>query len=170
MTVLPDEDHGMRKLLILVLVVLASCVAPCVRAQNPDSAEMREIAKENEVKQDELVNLEKETARALQGNNTALFRQLYGDDFVGILPSGQTVDKAGWIARVESSGTKYNSFIATDIRVRVFNDTAVVTCLWSSSGIRNGHAFSQQLRVTHVYVYGQRGWKAIAAQETLLPG
>jgi hypothetical protein len=26
------------------------------------------------------------------------------------------------------------------------------------------------LRVTHVYVYGQRGWQAIAGQETLLPG
>lgn len=160
----------MRTLSIVVLAMLASCLAPCVQAQNPSSEEMKEMAKENEIKQDELVNLEKETARALQANSTALFRQLYGEDFVGILPSGQTVDKAGWIARVESSGTRYNSFIATDIRVRVFNDTAVVTCLWSSSGIRNGHTFSQQLRVTHVYVYGQRGWKAIAAQETLLPG
>jgi ketosteroid isomerase-like protein len=80
------------------------------------------------------------------------------------------VDKAGWIATIEDSSIKYNSFVATDIRVRVFEETAVVTCLWSSRGTENGHPFSRQLRVTHVYVYGQRGWQAIAGQETLLPG
>ena len=160
----------MRNLSALVVLILAGSLAPCSRAQSLSAGELKELAKENEVKQDELFNLEKETARALLSNNVALFRQVYGDDFVGILPSGRTVDKAGWIATIENSGIKYNSFVATDIRVRVFQDTAVVTCLWSSHGTENGRPFSRQLRVTHVYVYGQRGWQAIAGQETLLPG
>jgi hypothetical protein len=161
----------MRKLSTLVLTVLAGSLVPCsCWAQNPTSAELRELAQENEVKQDELVTLEKETVRALQLNDAGLFRRLYGEDFVGILPSGQVLDKANWIAAIENSGTKYSSFVATDIRVRVFEETAVVTCLWSSRGVKSGHASFQQLRVTHVYVYGQRGWQAIASQETLLPG
>jgi ketosteroid isomerase-like protein len=160
----------MRRLWILALIVPAGFWAPCSRAQSLSTPEMRELAKENEMKQEELVNLEKETARALKENNGALFRQAYGDDFVGILPTGQTVDKAGWIAAMENSGAKYDSFVTTDIRVRVFKETAVVTCLWSVRGTRGGRAFSQQFRVTHVYVYGQRGWQAISAQETLLPG
>jgi ketosteroid isomerase-like protein len=160
----------MRKLSILLLLLLAGSLVPCSRAQGLSAIELREQAKENEIKQDELVNLEKETARALQANNVGLFRQVYGDDFVGILPAGQTVDKAGWIAAIENSGAKYDSFVASDIRVRLFEETAVVTCLYSSRGTKNGHPFFRQLRVTHVYFYGQRGWKAIAAQETLLPG
>lgn len=160
----------MRSTPILIFAIIVSYIAPCSRAQTPTTAEMRETARENEIKQEELVNLEKETARALQANNAALFRQVYGDDFVGILPSGQTVDKAGWISAVENSGAKYNSFVATDIRVRVFKEMAVVSCLWSVSGIKNGRNFSQQFRVTHVYIYGQRGWQAVSAQETLLPG
>lgn len=164
----------MRKLSTLMLAILAGRLVPCARAQNLNPnltpAELRQIAKENEAKQDELINLEKETARALQHNSVGLFRQVYGDDFVGILPTGQAVDKAGWIASIENSTTTYSSFVATDIRVRLFDDTAVVTCLWSLSAIRNGHNVSQQMRVTHVYIYGQRGWQAIAAQETLLPG
>ena len=56
------------------------------------------MAKENEAKQEELINLEQETARAMQWNNGTLFRRIYGDDFIGILPSGQIKDKAGWIA------------------------------------------------------------------------
>jgi hypothetical protein len=162
--------HGMRKLSTLILVILATTLAPCSRAQSPNAAELRELAKEKEVKQDELVNLEKDTARALQSNSAMLFRRIYGEDFVGILPTGQVLDKAGWIATVENSGTRYSSFVASDIRVRMFEETAVVTCLWSSHGTRNGHTFSQQSRVTHVYIWGQRGWQAIAGQETLLPG
>jgi ketosteroid isomerase-like protein len=159
------------------MLIFAACVfviallAPChLAAQAPTEQDLKEQAKENEAKQDELVNIEHETARAIQWNNGALFRRLYGDDFVGILPSGQIKDKAGWIASIEDQNTKYSSFIASDVRVRMFQDTAVVTCLWSARGTRNGQNFSRQLRVIHVYIYGQRGWQAIASQETLLPG
>lgn len=161
----------MRKLSTLILVILAgTLLAPRSRAQNLSVGELKELAAEKEAKQDELVNLEKDMARAMQGNSGTLFRRIYGDDFVGVLPSGQILDKTGWIAAIENSGTQFSSFVATDIRVRMFEETAVVTCLWSSHGSKNGHAFSRQSRVTHVYIWGQRGWQAIASQETLLPG
>jgi len=160
----------MRKLSPLGLAILLIALAPCSRAQRLSPAELKELAKDREIKQDELVNLERETARALQANSGGLFRRVYGDEFVGILPSGQILDKTAWIARVEDPRTKYNSFVASDIRVRMFQETAVVTCLWSLRGTDNGHAFAHQLRVTHVYVWVQRGWQAVASQETLLPG
>jgi ketosteroid isomerase-like protein len=160
----------MRTLTALFMAILASCLVPCSRAQNPTPAELREKAKDNEIKQDELVNLEKETARALQMSNALLFQRVYGDDFIAILPSGEVLNKARWIASIENPGTKYISFSVSDIRVRMFEDTAVVTCLWSARGITDGRATAKQWRVTHVYVYGQRGWQAVASQETLLPG
>jgi ketosteroid isomerase-like protein len=153
----------------LLFATWAFLLVPCAsKAQT--ASELQETARENEAKQEELVNIEHETARALQWNNGSLFRRIYGDDFVGILPSGQIKDKTGWIASIENSSIKYTSFIASDVRVRLFQDTAVVTCLWSTRGTREGQPFSRQLRVTHVYIYGQRGWQAIASQETLLPG
>jgi ketosteroid isomerase-like protein len=160
----------MKKLATVLLGAWAFLFVPCTWAQQPSAAELREIAKENDAKQEELINLERETVRAIQWNNGSLFRRIYGDDFVGILPSGQVKDKTGWISLIENSDIKYASFIASDIHVRMFQDTAIVTCLWSSRGMRGGQNFSRQLRVTHVYVYGQRGWQAVASQETLLPG
>jgi len=162
----------MKTLLTLVLAVVALLSAPSSRAQYLTPAEIhaREVAAENEAKREELVNLETEMARALQWNNGTIFRRVFGEDFVGILPTGQIMDKAGWISSIEQSGIKYNSFIASDVRVRIFQETAVVTCLWSGRGMVGGHAISRQSRVTHVYIYGQRGWQAIASQETLLPG
>jgi hypothetical protein len=166
----------MKKLATLFFVSTLFLFAPYCQAQfkvpvvPPTAAELEELAKENELKREELVNLEQETVRAMQWNNGTLFRRIFGDDFVGILPSGQIVDKTGWIASIENSGIKYTSFITSDIRVRLFEDTAVVTCLWSSRGTHNGQSFYRQFRVTHVYIYGQRGWQAVASQETLLPG
>jgi len=160
----------MRKLPKLTLAILALLLVPCSRAQSLTAAELRELAKEKDVKLEELTNLELETARAMQWNSGTLFRRIYGEDFVGILPSGQIKDKAGWIASVENSGVKYTSFIASDIRVRMFEETAVVSCLWSARGTQDGRSFSRQWRVTHVYVYGQRGWQGVASQQTLLPG
>ena len=166
----------MRKLLLL-FVALATLLPPrCGLAQTPctttplSPAELRELAKENEMKEDELTNLERETARAIQWNTGTFFRRVYGDDFAGILPSGQVLNKTAWIAALENSNIKYSSFVASDIRVKMFEETAVVTCLWSARGLRNGHEFAKQSRVTHVYVYGQRGWQTVASQETLLPG
>jgi len=158
---------------ILVALLLASTVlalSPSVQGQTLSPLELRELAKEKEVKQEELFNIEKETARALQWNTGTFFRRVYGEDFVGILPSGQVMNKATWIAAVENSGVQYSSFVVSDIHVRMFEETAVVTCLWSARGAKNGRAFTKQSRVTHVYVYGQRGWQAVASQETLLPG
>ena len=160
----------MKKLASLLFVILAFALVPHSRAQAPTAAELRELAKEKEVKQEELVNLERESARAMQWNNGTIFRRIYGEDFVGILPTGQVKNKAEWIASIENSNIKYTSFVASDIHVRMFQDTAVVTCLWSSRGTQNGRVFSRQYRVTHVYIYGQRGWQAVAGQETLLPG
>jgi ketosteroid isomerase-like protein len=159
----------MKKSAQTAFAVLALLIPSSLWAQQ-SASELKEIAKQNDTKQEELVNLERETARAMQWNNGTLFRRIYGDDFVGVLPSGQITDKTGWIASVENSGVKYSSFIASDIRIRMFQDTAVVTCLWSARGTRDGQSLSKQLRVTHVYIYGQRGWQAIAGQETLLPG
>jgi len=169
----------MKKLVALIIVVaVLSSVHPGLAQQQTPLApcppmspeEMRQWAKEQDEKQQELISLEKEMARAQQWNTGTIFRRVYGDDFQGILPTGQVMDKAGWIGGMEKSGIKYSSFVASDIRVRMFQDTAVVTCLWSARGTQGERAFSRQSRVTHVYVYGQQGWKMVSSQETLLPG
>jgi len=160
----------MKTLSTLFLASLMLFLAPRARSQSLEEERLKQLAIEAEAKQDELQNLEKETVRALQWNTGTFFRRVYSDDFVGILETGRVLDKAGYIASIENSGTKYASFVASDIRVRLYQFTAVVTCLWSARGTQGDRNFSRQYRVTHVYVYGQRGWQAVAGQQTLLPG
>src|ERR1700689_4673256 len=89
--------RGMRKLSIFILVILASTLVPSSsRAQNISASELREQAADKEAKQEDLVNLGKDKARAMQADSVLLFRRIYGVDFVGVFPSGQILDKAGW--------------------------------------------------------------------------
>jgi len=117
------------------------------------------------------VTLEKEAAHAMALNNSSFFQRIYSDDYVGTASTGEVLDRSALVASIQTSNTRYSSFIATDIHIRVYGPTAVVTCTWSTRGVQNGHSFSRQYRVIHVYLSNRAGgWKVVAGQETLMPG
>src|SRR5260370_28582106 len=122
-----------------------------------------------EVQRQEIVSLEREAARAIQQNSSTFFYRIYSDDFAGTLSHGQQINKAQWIAAVESPLVKRESFYVSDIRVRIFRDTAVATCLWSSRFIVNDQHFSSQIRAMHVYINTPNGWHVVSGQTTNLP-
>ena len=170
-----------RGWMVWMAAVLASGIAlgmvGAVSAQSPKQELspyqiriMRERAAADELAKEELVTLHKETARAVQHGNPSFFLRVYSDDFVGTLPSGQVVDKAGYMKEIGRSEVKYTSVVVTDVRVRLYDTTAVVTSLWSERGNAGDRAISRQARFTVVYVTDGLGWKAVASQETVLPG
>jgi Domain of unknown function (DUF4440) len=122
-----------------------------------------------EVQRQEIVSLEKEAARAIQQNSGTFFRRVYSEDYAGTLSHGQQMNKTQWIAVVESPSVKRESFNASDIKVRIFQDTAIATCLWSSRFTVNGQRFSTQIRAIHVYIDTPRGWHVVSGQSTNLP-
>jgi ketosteroid isomerase-like protein len=122
-----------------------------------------------EMQREEITNLEKEAARAIQTNAGTFFRRVYADDFAGTLSHGQVVDKTTFINAVQNGEVKYDAFIATDVSVRLFRDTAVATCLWSARGVYRDQSFSSQMRTIHVYINTPRGWRVVSGQITLLP-
>ena len=137
-----------------------ACIQRCVTAPQLGDPE---------VERQEIISLEKEAARAIQLNNGTFFRRVYGDDFTGTLTHGQQVNKTQWLAAIESPTVKYEFFTATDIKVHIFQDSAVATCLWSSRFTVKGQRISTQIRAIHVYVNTPRGWHAISGQATNLP-
>lgn len=148
---------------IAVLLIIGLALAPAWAGQEPDAPLNPEMQRQ------EIVNLEHETVHAIQQNSGTFFRRVYSDDFIGTLSHGQAVNKAQLIEVVQTAGIKYETFIASDIKVRFFRDVAVASCLWSSRTVINGQRVGGQLRVTHVYVNGPRGWQAISSQATPLP-
>ena len=86
----------------------------------------------------EIVNLEKEAAHAIQLSDGTFFRRVYSDDFAGTLSRGEAVNKAAFINAVQSTVVKYEAFNASDIKIHIFRETAVATCLWSARGVFKG--------------------------------
>lgn len=122
-----------------------------------------------ELQRQELMSLEKEAAKAIELKNATFFRRVYGDDFVGTLSHGQQVNRAGWIAAVESPEVKYDSFNASDVKIQIFQDIAVATCLWSARSVVKGQRMSNQMRAIHVYLNTASGWRVVSGQTTNLP-
>ena len=122
-----------------------------------------------ELQRQEVIALEKETARAIQLGDPTFFRRVYSDDFTGVLSRGQTVNKASFIAAVQTPGVQYDSFTASDIKVLLYRDVAVATSTWSIRAVLNKERISSQMRVMHIYVYGPGGYHVVSTQTTLLP-
>jgi hypothetical protein len=122
-----------------------------------------------EMQRQELVNLEKEAAHAIQLSDGTFFRRVYSDDFAGTLSRGEAVNKSGFINAVQSTTVKYEAFNASDIKIHIFRETAVATCLWSARGIFKGQSVNSQMRVMHIYVNSGSGWKVVASQASPLP-
>jgi hypothetical protein len=159
----------MKSLIALACLFAALISVPAARAQDL-SDEVKERLMHADMSKDELPTLERENVRALQQRNLTFFHRIYSDDFVGVSASGRVMDKNAFLQAVQNSSILYSSFVVSDIRVRLYQDTAVVTCTWNTLANHEDHSIGQQFRVIHVYVYGQHGWQIVASQGTLLPG
>ena len=134
------------------------CVETCLREYpNP------------ELQRQEVIVLEKEAARAIQLRDPTFFNRIYADDFTGVSSHGEPINKARLIAAVQTPDIKYESFNASNVKVRVYRDTAVATCLWSMRAVFKGQMVNSQMQVTHVYVYGPSGYQVVTSQTTMLP-
>jgi Domain of unknown function (DUF4440) len=148
---------------LVALLILGLALGPGLQGQDEDQPANPELQRQ------EIVNLEVETARAIQTSSGTFFRRVYSDDFNGTLSHGQPVNKATFIEAVETPDAKYESFNASDVSVRLYRDTAIASCLWSARGVFHGQRFYSQMRALHVYVNTPRGWRAVAGQITILP-
>jgi hypothetical protein len=159
-----------------VLVTIGLAFAPAVVSQDSMDERrqdcMQACIREHpnpELQRQEVIALEKEAARAIQLGNPSFFNRVYSEDFSGVLSHGEPADKARLIAAVQTPDIKYESFIASNIKVRIYRDIAVATCVWSLRAIFKGQRVNSQMLAMHVYVYTSSGYHVVTSQTTLLP-
>jgi hypothetical protein len=121
-----------------------------------------------ELQRQELVNLEKENARAILLHNSTFFKAAYSEDFHGVSRYGETVNKAGIIRELENLQIEFDAVVSSDAQVRMFRDAAYVLSLRSEVGHSNGKKFYNQFRVLRVYIDTPRGWRIVSQLETKL--
>ncbi len=111
----------------------------------------------------ELIQLEHRWIRASATHDTTVLDQLLAADFVEITYDGRIRHKADVLRGRVAPGTVQT---LSDLRVRFFGTTAIVTGL--NTAANNQHGWTARLRFTDVFIRDRAGWHAVSAQETLL--
>ena len=157
------EVTAVKKISLCLLAVLLC--AGIARSQDPD-----EPPPNPEMIRQELINLEKENARAIKLHNSTFFKSVYSEDFTGVTRYGEVLNKAAVIREVLSMPQEFDSVVSSDPQVRMFRDTASVLSMRSEVGRLNGKKFYNQYRILRMYVNTSRGWKVVSQLETMLTG
>ena len=116
--------------------------------------------------EEELLKLENEFARAVTSNDADALDELLADDWVIVEPDGSFIDKARFLGVIKSGALSHESMESTDLRVRTYGNTAVVTGLTATKGKFMGQDFTACERATDIFVKHTDRWQCVFTQLT----
>ena len=115
----------------------------------------------------EILEQERESKDAAIRRDVAFVERNYSDDYVGITPSGDVITKSESIAARKNAQLRYDAINLTDMVVRVYGNTAVVTARADVKGTDLGADFSGPYRFTRVWVKRNGQWQVVSYQATV---
>ena len=149
-----------RSSAIVTVVILALVVPASMLAQQNSKAE-----KEKEVR----AVLDEVQKAVLKGGveAAAFFDKYNADDFTLIGPNGAVQTKAANLEGFRSGKTGYQKMDFSDVKVRIYGNTAVVTGIVKFIGEQAGVKYTgDQYRFTRVFVRQGGIWKHVLLQNT----
>ena len=116
--------------------------------------------------QEDVIKLENEFARAVASNDVDALDGILADDWIIIDPDGSIIDKARFLGVIKSGALSHESMESTDLRVRLYGNTAVVTGLTTTKGKFMGQDFAFCERATDIFVKQTDRWQCVLTQLT----
>ena len=155
----------MKNALPIVALVVAAALG--ASAQTPDTKPKPAPAKpaDSSVEQT-LMKIERDALAALLKKDIAAFGRVFADDAVVITPDGSQQTKAQLLADVKSGDLVVESSEISDMKVRAYGDTAVVTYVTTDKGKFKGQDISGRYRWTDVFVRRGGTWQIVAGHGT----
>lgn len=115
----------------------------------------------------EIVDMERQAREASIRRDAEFPQRSLADDYVAISPLGQVTTKQDAISARKSGQLRYETINVSDMVVRVYGDTAVVTARADVKGHQLGEDFSGPYRYTRVWVRRTGHWQAVSYQATV---
>jgi ketosteroid isomerase-like protein len=117
--------------------------------------------------EDQLKKLETERAAATMKGDIASLEKQTSDDFTFIDEDGQMMmSRSQWREGYKSSIHKIKANDLSEMKVRVYGETAVVTGKGKVNGVVDGKNVSGQYVFTRVWVKKGESWQSVAFQRT----
>jgi ketosteroid isomerase-like protein len=115
----------------------------------------------------QIVDMERQAKEASLQRDADFPLRTLAEDYVAITPLGQVTTKQETISARRSGQLRYESMNVTDMVVRLYGDTAVVTARADVKGHQLGEDFSGPYRYTRVWVRRNGHWQAVSYQATV---
>jgi ketosteroid isomerase-like protein len=150
------------------LLWVATLTVPAVAAQRPVTVRPRstfDSAEEATIR--EIVDMERQARDASLHRDADFSQRTLAEDYVAITPLGQVTTKQDTVSARKSGQLRYDTINVSDMVVRVYGDTAVVTARADVKGHQLGEDFSGPYRYTRVWVRRTGHWQAVSYQATV---
>ena len=152
-----------RKCLVVLLsVTLAVLGVPGLTAA---PRQLTPAADQGTIRQ--IIELERQTRDATLHRDADFAQRTLADDYIAISPLGQVIDKEATITARKSGRLRYDAMNISDMVVRVYGNTAVVTARADVKGQQLGEDFSGPYRFTRVWIHRNGRWLTVSYQATV---
>jgi hypothetical protein len=115
----------------------------------------------------EIIEMERQAREASIRRDSEFSQRTLAEDYVAITPLGQVTTKQDTVSARKSGQLRYDTINVSDMVVRVYGDTAVVTARADVKGHQLGEDFSGPYRYTRVWVRRTGHWQAVSYQATV---
>ncbi len=148
-----------RKLPFLVSLLLSAVLLQAAaKPSSPDRAD--EVIRT-------VMRLEEESKQASIRRDVAFAERTLAENYVAIGPFGNVISKAQTIQARKNSQLHYDSIDLSEMVVRVFGNTAVVTGRADVKGKDLGEDFSGPYRFTRIWIKQNGRWQTVSYQATV---
>src|ERR1041384_3032128 len=110
----------------------------------------------------EIRRLDQERIQAQIHADAIALKRIYADDFIGIGPSGTVRTKPEVLSDFTSGELKFQSITTEEVRIRVYENTAVETGRSTMVGQDKNKVVPRDNRFTRVWVKLQGHWQLVA--------
>lgn len=154
-----------NKCALLLFCVLSSLPAFSAQHVSLHPRQGFESADQEIIRQ--IVDMERRSKEASLRRDSDFSVRILSEDYVAITPLGQVTTKQETISARRSGQLRYEAMNITDMVVRVFGDTAIVTARAEVKGHQLGEDFSGPYRYTRVWVRRNGQWQTVSYQATV---
>jgi ketosteroid isomerase-like protein len=107
--------------------------------------------------------------KAMMANDFASLGKLLGDDLIYTHSNALVDTKASYVESMTSGSLKYHTIESSDMKVRVYGTTAIITAAATMAVTSKGQDATNHLRYTDVWVLRDGRWQMVGWQSTKMP-
>jgi len=115
----------------------------------------------------QILELERQSKEAAIHRDVAFAERTLADDYIAIGPLGQITTKADAISARKNAQLHYDAIDTSEMVVRVYGKTAVVTARAAVKGTDLGEDFSGPYRFTRIWIRRYGHWETVSYQVTV---